>query len=132
MYLSVYVMKKINGQQQKEHYKAINQDTGEIIELLPEYNDMSRGKDNAIGKQFLNRYLADVYPAGQVIVRGKPSNAPRYYDKQFKKLDPHGYADLKSQRELEIRGNWLEQTHERLRVKEEVTQAKLKFLKRKI
>lgn len=131
-YVARYVMKKINGERQQKHYEVIDQETGEIKNLLPEYNDMSRGKENAIGKQFLNRYLADVYPAGKVIVRGKPSNSPRYYDKQFKKLDPHSYADLKTQRELEAKAQHLEQTHERLRVREEVANAKIRFLKRKL
>lgn len=131
-YVARYVMKKINGKKQQKHYEVIDQETGEIKNLLPEYNDMSRGRGNAIGVKFLNRYFADVYPAGQVIVRGKPSNAPRYYDKQYKKLNPLDYADLKTEREMEVKANWLENTHERLRVKEEVTKAKIRFLKRKI
>lgn len=129
-YVARYVMKKINGDKQKTHYEVIDQETGEIINLQPEYNDMSRRE--GIGKGFLNRYATDVYPLGKVIVRGKQTNAPRYYDKQYKRTDPYAYDELKLTREMEARAKWYENTHERLAVREQVATATINHLKRKL
>lgn len=131
-YVARYIMKKQNGKNQKQHYEKLDLETGEIIDLQPEYNDMSRAE--GIGKSWLKKYTADVYGTGlgKVIIRGKQSNAPRYYDKQFKKTNPHEYADLKLNREMETRAKWYENTHERLRVREQVAEAQIKQLKRKL
>jgi len=129
-YVARYVMKKITGDAATRHYEKINTETGEIIKLIPEYNDMSRRP--GIAWTWLQKYTPDVYPQGKVIVRGRPSNSPRYYDKLYKKLDRLGHADLKEARELASIGNWLEQEHDRLRVREAVTRAKLAQLKRTI
>lgn len=127
-YVARYVMKKVNGEKQKKHYEVIDKDTGEIKEIIPEYNDMSRRP--GLGTNWIKKYTADVYPQGRVIVRGKPSNAPRFYDKYIRKEDYYTYDELKLQREHDARQQYLEQTHERLRVREQVTLARIKSLKR--
>lgn len=131
-YTARYVMKKINGQQKQKHYEKINIETGEIIKIEPEYNEMSRA--TGIGKKWIEKYKSDVYDAlpGQVIVRGKQSNAPRYYDKQLKLTDPAKYEIILQTRETEGRKHRVDQTPARLKVREQVAEATMSKLKRNI
>lgn len=129
-YTARYVMKKITGQKQKQHYERINAETGEIINLEPEYNNMSRRP--GIGEAWLKQFQTDVYPKGQVIVRGKTANSPRYYDKKYADWNPDGYEQLKFNREMEAAKQYLEQRPHRLAAREAVQQAKLNSLIRKL
>lgn len=129
-YTARYVMKKINGQRKKTHYEAIDHDTGEIIQLLPEYNNMSKAP--AIAKGWLEKYNRDVYPHDYVVVRGHKQKPPRYYDKQLEKTSPFEYDDVKHLRDSEARKQWADNTQARLDVKKQVTEAKVNQLKRKI
>jgi hypothetical protein len=137
-YIARYIMKKITGDRAKNHYTKIDIDTGEIKQLTPEYNDMSRRP--GIGLKWIQKYTADVYPHGKVIVRGKKANPPRYYDKQYEKLTEGGdylnnndpFEDLKHNREIEGLHHIADQTPQRLRVKETVAAAQIKMLKRKL
>lgn len=133
-YVARYVMKKITGQKQEKHYEKIDQETGEIIKIIPEYNDMSRGRERGegIGGPWLKKYAADAYPHGQVVVRGKECMTPRYYDKQFKNTNREAYDELKLKRNHEMRAKWTEQTEARLAVREQVAKAQLRQLKRKL
>lgn len=125
-------MKKMNGQKKKKHYERINPDTGEIIELLPEYNAMSRKK--GIGKEWITSYANDVYNAqpGKVIFKGRPVNAPRYYDKQLEKWDPDKYELIIEHRQKEGRKYSKDRTPNRLHAREQVALAQIKQLKRTI
>lgn len=131
-YTARYVMKKINGKMKKNHYEKIDIDTGEIINIQPEYNEMSRAQ--GIGKTWITKYAADAYTAlpGQVIVRGKTANTPRYYDKQLKTWDPQRYELLIDERTKSGRKRAADNTPSRLKVREAVTQAKIHQLKRTI
>lgn len=129
-YTARYIMKKITGKNKKNKYKRIDQETGEIIELKPEFNTMSRKP--GIANKWLEKYNTDVYPRGKIIIRGHTANPPRYYDKQYEKLDPQGYEMLQWTKELEGRQHQADQTPERLKVREQVQQAQLTMLRRKI
>lgn len=137
-YTARYCIKKQTGKNAKTHYERIDPETGEIYNLLPEYNEMSRGnrnaRNNAIGRNWLEKYKSDVFDAlpGQVLVRGKPTNAPRYYMKQLEKWDPEKYEIIVDNRIKEGRKKPQENRQSRLTVKETVTEAKLKYLKRSI
>lgn len=129
-YTARYIMKKITGNRQKKAYERQDHDSGEILQLRPEFNTMSRRK--GIGQKWLEKFNTDVYPKGKVIIRGHQANAPRYYDKQFKKLDQLAYEEMQWQKELNARPHLADQTDERLAVKEIVTRASIQTLKRKI
>lgn len=131
-YTARYVMKKINGKKQKEHYERIDPETGEIYQLLPEYTEASRRP--GIGRSWIEKYTADVYDAlpGKVIIRGKEANAPRYYDKQLEKWDPEKYELIKEHRIHEGRQHAADNTRARLAVRELVAEAKISHLKRTI
>lgn len=129
-YIARYIMDKITGQNAGMFYEHCDELTGELTELLPEYNRMSLRP--AIGKTWYQKYKTDAYPEGELLVRGHKSKTPKYYDKQFKEEDPDAHEAMKMQREmqsLEYRGD---NTPERLRVKETVTRAKINQLIRKL
>jgi hypothetical protein len=131
-YTARYVMKKINGQKQKTHYEKIDHETGEIINLQPEYNEMSRAQ--GIGKTWIEKYAADAYNAlpGKIIIRGKTSNTPRYYDKQLKRWDKDKYDIIIHHRKTEGSKQAQDNTPRRLAVKEQVAHAKIGKLLRTI
>lgn len=129
-YTARYVMKKINGQQAKEHYTVTDHDTGELITLEPEFNNMSRSQ--GIGQSWLRKFTADVYPHGKCIVRGKRCNPPRYYDKQYKEANPLEWEGIEYDRFLNGKKYYLEQTPERLAVREQVAAAQTASLRRKL
>ena len=129
-YVARYVMKKITGTQAKKHYEKIDQTTGEIIQLKPEFNNMSRRP--GIGWSWLQKYTADVYPNAKVIVRGHQTNPPRYYDKLYKKQNPTEWEAIEYDRFVQGKEHWTEQLEPRLRAREQVAAAKIAMLKRKI
>lgn len=131
-YVARYIMKKITGNQAKEHYKRIDKDTGEIYNKTPEFNKMSLKP--AIGKTFLTKYWNDIFPQGTVISRGHEVRAPRYYEKILKKIDPQMYEELLKNydEKFSTHEQWEDNTPDRLKSKETVTQAKVNLLKRTI
>lgn len=128
-YTARYIMKKITGNRAPEAYQRLDHETGEILQILPEYNDMSRRPGVAL--PWLNKYMTDVYPLDKVIVRGKKTNPPRYYDKQYQKLENNELEQLKFERQVNAKLHWEDQTDERLKKAEQVTQRRIQSLKQK-
>lgn len=130
-YTARYIMKKITGKRQKEHYEIIDKDTGEILcTKLPEYNDMSRKP--GIASTWLDKYHNDVYNNDNVIVRGKKTRPPRYYDKEQEKRMPEQMERIKLARQIEIH-HMRENLHpDRLKAQRIIVAAKTKSLKRKL
>lgn len=127
-YIARYIIDKKTGDNAGFYYEHIDYDTGEITDLAPEYNRMSLAE--GIGKGWLEKYYADVYPHGNVITRGKKNKAPRYYDKHFKAKEPELYDQLKAEREYQAATNAADNTDQRLATKETVKRAQLSQLKR--
>jgi hypothetical protein len=129
-YVARYIMKKQTGKDAKSHYKRIHPETGEYLDLTPEFNKMSLKP--GIGCDFYKKYTSDIYPQDYVILRGKKVKPPKYYDKQYKIDHPYEYDELLYMRENNAKLNSEDNTPERLLVKEAVTQAKLQKLKRNL
>lgn len=129
-YVARYIMKKRTGDGEKHDYLVLDPETGEIIKKKKEFNQMSRRQ--GIGKSWINKYQTDVYTTGKVIVRGHKNNPPRYYDKQFKKIDQLTLEQLQFARYLEQLAQTEHHTPERLAVQEQVAAAKTASLKRHI
>ena len=127
-YTARYVMKKLSGDGNRTDYEIIDPETGEITEKKKEFARMSRRP--GIGKAWFDRYKNDAYPEGKVVIRGHKVNAPRYYTKLYKELDPLGYELLEYGRYLEGILHAEHNTDERLHVREQVLAAKLGALKR--
>lgn len=131
-YTARYIMKKITGQKQKEHYKKIDNETGEIIEIEPEYNDMSRKP--GIANKWWMEYHTDVYKqdTSQVRIRGRTQTPPRYYDKLYERSFPDHYKHIKLQRAIENLNNRGRHTPARLQAEEIITTTKTQGLKQKL
>ena len=114
-------MKKINGKQQEEHYEGV----------APEYATMSRGKKNAIGYRWYNKYgLSDCHNNDRVSVRTDNGTfyikPPRYYDKLLEENNKVLYDKIKAKRREETPDPVLRRfPHDRLSVKEKLQHIKL-------
>jgi len=131
-YTARYIMKKINGDRKKKHYEVTDYDTGEIITLLPEYNDMSR--EHGIGKQWYDKYKHDFYKqkTSAIIIRGHKTKPPRYYDKLHERDFPEHHRAIKKARLLEAALHKENHTTRRLLAEEVITTAKIKSLRQKL
>lgn len=129
-YTARYIISKITGKQALKHYQKINIETGEIIKITPEYNQMSRKQ--AIGKTWFEKFTTDIYPHGHMVIRGHKTNTPRYYDKQYSLTNPEKYDTLQYMRHIEGLHHRENQTDARLKVREQVQHAQLKQLKREL
>lgn len=124
-YVARYVMKKVTGKKAAEHYERCNPSTGEVYSLRPEYTTMSRNP--GIGKNWLNKYIDDVYPEDYVVINQSKSRPPKYYDAQ---LSDDDLAELKRRRRSQATKHSANNTPERLRVREKIQQRKARQLKR--
>jgi len=122
-YTARYITEKMIGDRAKKHYERIDPDTGEIYQLTPEFNLMSRRP--GIGRDFFDKYYGDMYPNDYTIVRGKKAKPPRYYDKLFEKIDADQMECVRIQRELDAQVRYLDNTPHRLAVREQVVKAGL-------
>ena len=128
-YVSRYVMKKVTGLRADDHYTFVSPVTGEIFRRRPEFNKMSLKP--GIGFTWFQKFCVDVYPHDYVIVNGKPVVPPRYYDKLLKSKDLYEYDEVFYERYLRSL-KCVDNTEERLYVREQVASERLKFFKRSI
>lgn len=132
-YTAGYIFKKITGDLAKDHYKRLLPD-GSIIDLQPEYITMSTRP--AIGVDWIDTYVDEVYRSDTVIFRGRETKPPRFYDKQLRKLQEGLYETVKSERtdkrlsapEKQKANN----REKRLKVREQVAHAKTSLFKRNL
>ena len=129
-YVARYIMQKQTGKVDPNHYTFCDYKTGELIKLLPEYNNMSLKP--GIGSEWYKKYKTDVYPHDYVELRGKKLKPPKYYDKLYAKENPYEYDQILYTREKQAKLRPEEHSYERLLVKETVQNAKLQKLKRKL
>lgn len=125
-YCARYVVKKINGERAEEHYKKVDPETGEIVQLVPEYITMSRRP--GIGKQWYERFSNEVTVKDFVTHRGVRHGVPAYYDKLYGELNEELLEAVKKERRKRVRQEDLR----RLSVKRKCMDAKVKRLKRGI
>lgn len=115
-YIARYCTKKLNGQRAIE-YKG----------LEPEFALMSRRP--AIGKEFLKKYHSDIYPNDMVVIRNNlKCRPPRYYDQMYDLVDSREMENIKKNRKENF--NQMDNTSERLLVKEKCKTAKSTLLSR--
>lgn len=86
-YVARYCTKKINGKKADEYYSG----------RQPEY--MTCSKKPAIGKEWLDKYLTDVFPSDEIVLRGKKMRVNRYYEKYLEKIDSNMLYHIKTTRE---------------------------------
>lgn len=96
-YISRYITKKINGQLAPSHYERINEKTGEVFTLQPEYTTMSNRP--GIGLDWLKKYINDVFPSDELVSPdGKTFRVPRYYTDYLEKVNPNLHTEIKAER----------------------------------
>ncbi|QKQ24465.1 hypothetical protein HUE58_04940 [Candidatus Ruthia endofausta] len=123
-------MKKINGRRKDDHYRCVDDATGEVWSLLPEYSTMSLKP--GIGSGWYDKFKSDVYPADSIVVRGKKMRPPTYYDRKYEHDMPADFMNLKILREDNAYTLADDNTPERLAVKEEVKRSQISSLTRSI
>lgn len=128
-YVARYVMKKVTGKKADLHYAIIDEETGEIIgQRQPEYTTMSRRP--GIGRDWIEKYLEDVYPHDYVVIRKNiKCRPPSYYDKIYDLIYPEDFSKIKARRIYKARNN-PDNSPERLRVKEAVKLSQISRLVR--
>lgn len=130
-YVARYIMKKVTGDAAFDHYNDWDRETGEILaERVPEFTNMSRRP--GIGGKWFEKYMSDVFPDDFVVLNGKKVTPPRFYTSQYELLYPDEVATLKAARKKRALSRKADSTPERLKVREQVLQARVNRLVRSI
>lgn len=129
-YVARYIMKKRTGDGASEHYEWVDPKTGEVFPRLAEFTNMSRRP--GIASAWFERWSGEVYPADNVVLKGFRMRPPKYYDRKFELADPEGFVLVKERRLKRLLSMQAEFTAERLRVKEEVLEARLRLYQREL
>lgn len=127
-YIARYIMKKVTGPPAADHYSEIDPITGEFTEVKPEFITMSRRP--GIGATWIKKYLSDVYPSDQVVIKGKIQRPPKFYDVYYQKINPQGFKSLLERRATKAQKFEADNTPDRREVKETVKHAQIRSLTR--
>jgi uncharacterized protein (DUF736 family) len=121
-------MKKRKGDQDEidEYYKLVDEETGEIHQLEPEFCLMSRRP--GIGKTWLEKFRTDT-DKDFVTIRGDKMALPKYYDNLLEQMG-EDMQDRKLKRMQAV--NKEDQTLARGRIKDKVIRAKTSTLIRNL
>ncbi len=129
-YCARYCTKKITGKEAEEHYKKTSIETGELIDLEPEYITMSLRP--AIGRSWYETYKTDCYPSDFITHKGKKYTIPKYYDKLYQEENEAAFTDIKKRRIEKAWQHADDQTPNRLRARETCQTARAQLLQRKL
>jgi len=113
-YTCRYALKKVNGDRAEDHYKGRE----------PEFIVMSRKP--GIGAGWFDKFGEQVYRRDRVVVKGAERVPPPFYDRILKKRDPERLAEVKKERQKLFGIKRENSTPDRLAVREECLQARLK------
>jgi hypothetical protein len=95
-YVAGYVRKKVTRKQDPDHYERLDPESGELVQLVPEFNRMSLKP--AIGRRWIEKHWKDVYPRDFVVRAGKEYKPPRYYDQWLEQNQPKMAAEVRFKR----------------------------------
>lgn len=125
-YVARYVVKKYSGYDSAEHYLRVDERTGEVVSVEPEFALMSRRP--GIGRDWYDKFNAEVFPRDEVIVNGKAVRPPKYYDNLCKASSEAVYKEVKDQRADLAWMHRSDNTPERLAVRRKVREARTRNL----
>ena len=132
-YVARYICKKITGDMADTHYQRIDPETGEVYYLEPEFGHMSLKP--GIGATWFEKYgQSDVIPFDRCVVRGMEQNTPRYYLELQKRRDKKNgttesdWIEYERSKKADLCRE--DSTEVRLRDREQVARARLRFKKR--
>ncbi|AXH77065.1 MAG: replication initiator protein [Microviridae sp.] len=129
-YVARYIMKKQTLKGTPEGYDRINLETGERVTVAKEYARMSRNP--AIGRKWIEKYNAEVYPNDYVVSRANKAKPPRYYDNYLKTTQPELHEQITLQRKAEASTRKEDNSPQRLADKEAVAIARTKLKSRQL
>lgn len=95
LYVAGYMLKD-SDKQWKNNWEWPNKITGEMHARKKPYCQMSTHP--GIGKPWLDKYFADVFPHDSVNVGGKEHPTPKYYRRILERVDPELHDALKEKR----------------------------------
>lgn len=119
-YVAQYAVKKITGTKAGGHYEG----------RTPEFAVMS--KRPAIGRGFYEEFKTDLFPSDYIVIAGKKRKMPAYYSDLFKKQYPEEFERIRAKRLEAAKARKGDSTPERLRVREEVAEARAKLFSGKL
>lgn len=119
-YVARYILKK-----QKDDWQYVDPETG----VLKEKEFILMSRNPGIGAYWIEKYMSDVYPRDYVLNGQVKMRPPRYYDNVFKRYSPEILEIIKDERAIRAASS-VDNTPERLAVREKVQLARLKSLKR--
>lgn len=130
-YCAAYICKKRSASNSGDYYSRVDPSTGEIVWLTPEFAHMSLKP--GIGAVWLEKYWKDVYVTGHkaVVINGSKHRAPSYFDKRMLEIDSLVYEEHRLSLELEAQKYALDNTPDRLAVREAVAIGKREFDKQR-
>lgn len=96
-YVAGYVRKKVLVQENPNYYLRVDDETGELVDVVPEFARMSRRP--AIGRRWIEKHWREVYAHDRVVMDGVEQKPPRYYDK-WMETDHGGDCPCDEHREL--------------------------------
>lgn len=120
-------MKKKSGAMATD-YDQVEQTTGEITSLLPEFVACSLRP--GIGHDWYKQHKADVHTHDYIVQNGKQYPVPSYYDKLLEREEPERMETLRKRRAESADTRAHDNTPHRLKQRETVKAAQLKQLPR--
>lgn len=126
-YVARYVVKKLTGPQGEAAYSRICPRTGELLQLSPPYVTMSRRP--GVGSRWFDEFKDEVFPTDEVVHKGRRFRPPRFYDRKLSEAD---LAAVRAKRLERVAARKTDLSAERLMVREECSEARLRSLKREL
>ncbi len=124
-YVARYVTKKVNGEKGLDHYMVLDERTGEVRPITPEYATMSLKPP--IGTSWFEEFGTEVVKNDSVVMNGVVMKPPRFYESLYSPLELEAVKGL---RDAEARKRDSDNTPRRLRDREVCKEAQINFLKR--
>ncbi|QGH72835.1 MAG: replication associated protein [Microviridae sp. ct0DW36] len=132
-YTARYVMKKFKSSDEQakiDHYRHVNYETGEFVDVVPEFVAMSRRP--GIGRDWLSKFSADVYNHDFCVINGQKVRPPKFYDSVYELSDPDHFHLIQQARVTAGRDDSVQvnRTPERLDARRKVHEYRAKLLAR--
>lgn len=129
-YVARYCCKKITGEAAEKHYQKLDRESGEILQLVPEFVTMSRRP--GIGQQWFEKYGGTVHTNDSITHEGRSLKVPKYYDRKCEQADKEVISRVKELRIERMSRHADDNTLLRLRSREKVKKRQCKILERNL
>jgi len=126
-YVARYILKKVTGELADGAYERVDSETGEVFKVRPEYVSMSRRP--GLGAVWFDKFRGDVFPADEVVFKGRRFRPPRFYDD---KLGEEELLSVKARRRQKVGARLDDLTPDRLAVREVCLERKVAEMKREV